>query len=132
MIYALDTNTLVHFFNGVGRVPERLLATPPSQVAVPSVVVYELDVGVAKLHPGHRRQHQLQTFLAHSRVLPFDRLAASTSAQLRVSLEATGLGIGPMDVLIAGTALAHGATLVTRNLREFRRVEGLDVVSWFD
>lgn len=132
MIYALDTNTLIHFFKGAGRVPERLLATPPGQVAVPSVVVYELDVGLARLHPDHRRQHQLQTLLAHSRVLPFDRLAASTAAGIRVELEAQGLGIGPMDTLIAGTALAHGATLVTRNLREFGRVDGLDVVSWYD
>jgi tRNA(fMet)-specific endonuclease VapC len=48
------------------------------------------------------------------------------------ALEARGLPIGPLDVLIAGTALAHGATLVTRNLREFSRVEGLKLENWYD
>jgi hypothetical protein len=43
-----------------------------------------------------------------------------------------GEAIGPMDTLIAATALAHGATLVTGNVREFGRVPGLPVVNWHD
>ena len=43
-----------------------------------------------------------------------------------------GDAIGPVDTLIAGSALAHHATLVTRNVREFARVPGLDVVNWYD
>lgn len=43
-----------------------------------------------------------------------------------------GERIGPLDVLIAATALAHGATLVTRNLREFGPVPGLALANWFD
>lgn len=132
MTYALDTNTLIHYFKGMGRVAERLMSVPPAEVAVPSIVVFELELGIAKLpHAGGRRA-QLQTFLSHTKVLPFDRLAASTAAEIRVGLEAQGMGIGPLDTLIAGTALANGVTLVTRNAREFGRVDGLVAVNWFD
>jgi tRNA(fMet)-specific endonuclease VapC len=49
-VYALDTNALIHFFKGAGRVKERLLATPPGEVAIPSVVLYELEIGIAPVH----------------------------------------------------------------------------------
>ncbi len=64
-------------------------------------------------------------------VVAFDRHAAKASAEVRVALEKRGQPIGPVDTLIAGTALACQATLVTRNTREFRRVDGLLVEDWF-
>ncbi|MBM3788553.1 MAG: type II toxin-antitoxin system VapC family toxin [Acidobacteria bacterium] len=66
------------------------------------------------------------------RVLPFDEMAARTAARIRLDLEARGSPIGPIDTLIAATALAHGAILVTHNVREFERVAGLIIEDWFD
>jgi tRNA(fMet)-specific endonuclease VapC len=54
-----------------------------------------------------------------------------TSFTSEALLQKTGTPIGPMDTLIAGTALAHGAVVVTRNIREFKRVRGLRVEDWF-
>jgi predicted nucleic acid-binding protein len=54
--------------------------------------------------------------------VPFDGEAAREAARVRVDLEKRGLLIGPFDLLIAGTALSRGATLVTNNMREFSRV----------
>jgi len=48
-----------------------------------------------------------------------------------LELERQGKGIGPLDTLIAGTALAHGGVLVTHNTKEFRRVPQLRLVDWF-
>jgi tRNA(fMet)-specific endonuclease VapC len=48
------------------------------------------------------------------------------------TIEAAGQPIGPHDLLIAATALRHGAALVTRNVAEFSRVPGLEVVNWHD
>ena len=64
-------------------------------------------------------------------VLPFDTAAAKQAAELSSSLRKTGIMIGPMDALIAGIALAHGATLVTHNTGEFRRVRGLKLEDWY-
>jgi tRNA(fMet)-specific endonuclease VapC len=45
----LDTNTLIYFFKGRGNVAERILSVPPAEVAVPAIVVYELEVGILNL-----------------------------------------------------------------------------------
>jgi len=130
-MYALDTNTLIYFFKAAGRVGDRLLSVPPSEVSIPSVVLYELEVGIMESQQPARRRLQLEALLATITVLPFDRNAAARAAELGAGLRKVGASIGPMDTLIAGTALAHGATLVTHNLAEFRRVRGLNVVDWF-
>ena len=118
----LDTNTVVYFFKGVGRVAENLLATPPREVAVPAVVAYELEVAVAKSDSPLRRRAQLDELLSRVTVLPFGLDEARSAATIRAALERAGTPIGPLDTLIAGTAVAHHATLVTHNTREFGRV----------
>ena len=130
-MFALDTNSLIYFFKGMGRVAERLLATAPSEVALPTVARYELEVGIAKSRMPNKRRAQLDEMLGVIRLLPFDRQAAEASARIRAELEALGKPIGPIDTLIAGTALATGATLVSHNVKEFRRVPGLRVIDWF-
>lgn len=131
-MYVLDTNTVIHFFKASGKVVERMLATPPTEISVSAIVVFELEVGIAKSAQPNKRRQQLEDLLAVVTVLPFDRVSASTAAQIRAGLEKIGQPIGPFDTLIAGTALAHHATLVTRNTREFERVPGLSIVNWYD
>ena len=63
-------------------------------------------------------------------MLPFDADDALAAGEVRTALELRGTPIGPYDVLIAGHALRHGATLVTANTREFSRVPGLMVEDW--
>lgn len=127
----LDTNTVVHYFRGEGNVAERLLACRPDEVALPAVVVCELETGSRKAPRANRRRAQLQRLLDVVAVLPFDRAAAIEAAAIRAELEAIGTPIGPMDTLIAATARAVGGVLVTRNVREFGRVPGLRVESWY-
>jgi len=130
-MFVLDTNTLIHFFKGAGRVADNLLAVAPKDVAIPAVVLYELEVGVGNSSTANRRRKQLDAFAATVSVLPFDQKAARAAAELRLELERQGKGIGPLDTLIAGTALAHGGVLVTHNTKEFRRVPQLRLVDWF-
>jgi tRNA(fMet)-specific endonuclease VapC len=130
-MYALDTNSVIYFFKGLGRVAERVLATPPRSLAVPAVVLYELEVGIARSAAPERRRAQLEQLLALIEVLPFGVAEARIAARIRADLESDGTPIGALDNLIAGTALRHGATLVTRNVKEFRRIEGLAVEDWF-
>lgn len=129
---ALDTNTLIYFFKGQGRVAERLLATAPAEIAIPAVTVYEIETGIAKSAEPAKRRAQFDALLGLVTILPFDHTAASHAAALRAALENAGRPIGPLDTLIAGTALANGATLVTRNLREFSRVPHLQAIDWYE
>lgn len=130
-MFALDTNTLIYFFKAVGGVKERLLATPPAEIALPSVVLYELEVGIAASSQPAKRRAQLDSLIKLISVLPLNASAARKAAEIGGELRKRGSSIGPMDTLIAGTVLAHGATLVTHNVREFQRVRGLDVVDWY-
>lgn len=130
-MFVLDTNSLICFFKGEGGVGSRLLATPPAEVAIPTVVLYELELGLAKSSDSTRRRVQLERMLEVATVLPFGLADARAAAKIRAALEAVGTPIGPMDTLIAGVAVANRATLVTRNLREFGRVPGLQVEDWF-
>ena len=130
-MFALDTNTLIYFFKGLGRVRERLLAVPPSNVGIPSVVLYEIEVGIAQSNQPLKRRSQLDELLATITILPFDSTAAKRAAGVTTALRKSGIAIGPMDNLIAATALVHGATLVTHNTKEFHRVHGLDLADWY-
>lgn len=130
-MYVLDTNTLIYFFRGQGTVAERLLATSPTEVAIPAISAYELEVGIAKSIQPAKRRRQFDELLRMVTVLPFDRATAAAAARVRAMLEKAGQPIGPLDTLIAGTALAHRATLVTHNTREFRRVSKLALIDWY-
>jgi len=127
----LDTNTLIYFFKGKGRVAGELLARAPRDIGIPSVVLYELQVGIAKSSAPDKRTRQLAELISVVQVLPFHEREAQAAAELRATLERDGRPIGPYDTLIAGTALAHGAVLVSRNTREFDRVEALRVEDWY-
>jgi tRNA(fMet)-specific endonuclease VapC len=131
-VYALDTNTLIYFFKGRGHVAERMLATAPSQIAIPSVVLYEIETGIAKSNQTQERRSQLGELLEVVAVLPFDGPAAREAAAIRAELERSGTPIGPLDTLIAATAVASGSILVTHNLQEFTRVPQLHVTDWYE
>jgi len=131
MMYVLDTNTLIYFFKGMGNVATHLFEHSPKEIAIPSIVVYELRVGIAQSSSPEKREKQLQTLLSNVQVLDFTCKEAAASAHLRATLEAKGEPIGPMDTLIAGYALAHNYTLVTHNTKEFQKIENLKTVDWF-
>ena len=73
---------------------------------------------------------EVERFAARLDVLPFDAEAAAHAADIRADLERRGCPIGGYDVLIAGQARSRGLIVVTGNLREFRRVEGLRCEDW--
>lgn len=128
----LDSNTISYYFRGDSLVVPRMQALKPADVGVPAIVEYELRYGLMRLPPEATapRLAALATFLQPLQVLPFDGECAAHAARIRAELESIGMPIGPHDTLIAATALRHQATLVTRNVREFSRVQGLQWVDW--
>ncbi len=130
-MYLLDTNTIIYFFKGMGNVPEILLSKSPKDIAVPAISLYEIEVGIAKSKYPAKRKKQLESLVSRIAVLPFTEKEAGVSAALRAELEKRGNPIGPLDNLIAGTALCANAVLVTHNTREFSRIEGLTIEDWF-
>jgi tRNA(fMet)-specific endonuclease VapC len=130
-MFVLDTNTLIYFFKGSGNVPQNLLSKSPKDIGIPTIVMFELEVGIAKSKSPRKRIKQLQDLIAIVNVLPFGIKEARAAASIRAQLEKKRIGIGPYDILISGTALAQRATLVTHNTQEFRRIQKLQVEDWY-
>ncbi len=130
-MYLLDTNTLIYYFKGMGDVGLHLLAQSPQDITIPSIVVYELEVGIAKSTSPQKRIKQLDELLAVINIIPFTQKEARSAAKIRADLEKIGTPIGQYDILIAGTAIANHSVLVTRNMSEFERVKGLKIENWF-
>ena len=129
MRYLLDTNALVQVLRGPGSsVESRLRTLQPDDVGVSAVVMHELYCGAFR---SERPESNLAVVEEIGlTVVELAREDAREAGRLRATLAAAGLPIGPFDVLIAGQAVARGLTLVTRNTREFARVDGLAVQDW--
>ncbi|HAO11391.1 MAG TPA: VapC toxin family PIN domain ribonuclease [Planktothrix sp. UBA8407] len=130
-MYILDTNTLIYYFKGQGKIAQNLANVSPQEIGISAIVLFELQVGIAKSTSPAKRTQQLQQLLNQINLIPFDRNSAIVAATIRAQLEQQGTPIGPIDVLIAGTAASLQATLVTHNIKEFSRVSGLAIADWY-
>lgn len=131
-MYLLDTNTLIYFFKQQGQVAAHLKNIAVSQVAIPSMVLFELEYGVLRSSRLEIQRKGIDAAMSVYGVLSLDDKAARSAAWLKYTLEAVGTPIGHFDQLIAGIDLVHDMILVTRNTREFERVPGLRVENWYD
>lgn len=130
-MYLLDTNTLIYFFKGLGRIPERMLAAAPGEIVLPSITVYEIETGITKSKQPEMLRKDLDDLLSMINVLPFGMPEARSAARIRAYLETAGTPIGPYDILIAAIAMVNDLILVTRNVREFSKIERLRVENWY-
>lgn len=101
-----------------------------SEVAISTIVLTELLLGAAKSMWPERNRTSVEHFISRLQILPFDAQAADHAADIRAELERQGRKIGPLDSLIAGHARSRGLIVVTGNLREFQRVDGLRCENW--
>jgi len=130
-MYLLDTNACIRVLNGTSTpLIARMRSHAPSEIRVSSVTRAELLYGARRSARVAENLRLLAAFFAPLVSLPFDDSCAERYGALRASLAASGRPIGPNDLLIAATALAHDVTLVTHNLREFSRVAGLKIEDW--
>ena len=130
-MYLLDTNACIRILNGSsGPLVARLRRQAPTEIRISSVTRAELLYGARRSARVADNLRVLAAFFVPFLSLPFDDACAEQYGALRATLSAAGRPIGPNDLLIAATALAHDLTLVTHNLREFARVTGLKLEDW--
>jgi len=132
MAFLLDSNTVIYFFKNAGQVREHIRQHEDQDFKLCTPVLWELLTGANKSRDSSTQHARLALFQARFELLPFDPAAARHAAQVRAQLEAQGTPIGAIDTMIAGVALANGLILVTRNVREFARVPGLQIQNWFE
>lgn len=126
--YLLDTDTIVDVLRARQPVVDRLARLSPADVRVSAMSVAELYYGALNSSAPARNRDEVERLLEQIAILRFGRQAAVEHASIRQTLRAQP--IGAADMIIAATALAAGAIVVTANLREFGRVPGLALESW--
>ena len=100
-------------------------------IIISSIVLFELWYGVACSERRQENTERLRVFLSGiNSVQPFEEGDASIAGELRAALEKSGTSIGPYDLLIAAQCVRAGAKLVTANVGEFARVNGLLWEDW--
>jgi tRNA(fMet)-specific endonuclease VapC len=130
--HLLDTDTCIHLLRGHQATVARAERHSPSNLAVSAISHYELLYGVERCQLARQRREgvKVRLLLEQMRILPFTSETGAHASSLRASLESAGHPIGPMDILIAATALEHRLPLISHNLREFQRVPGLQSLTW--
>jgi tRNA(fMet)-specific endonuclease VapC len=127
-MFLLDTNAVIAALKGHEGLLARLRRQRPEDVAISSIVAHELYYGA--FHGRRVAENLARVDALQFPVVEFDREDARASGEIRAALASIGMTIGPYDVLIAGQALSRGLILVTRNTREFARVNGLRLEDW--
>jgi tRNA(fMet)-specific endonuclease VapC len=132
--YMLDTNICSFIMRERPlRVLERLQAAVSGnhQICISVITYYEMLLGTVGRNASPRHAQLVEAFAARlSAILPWDAAAAEHATGIRQVLSARGTPIGGNDTMIAGHALAAGCILITNNMREFTRVDGLRVEDW--
>lgn len=130
--YALDTNVCIRVLRDRPASARVRFNAESAALSISTVVLTELLHGAAKSARPVENRIEVERFAARMEVLPFDEAAADHAADIRAALERQGQMIGGYDILIAGHARSRGLIVVTGNLGEFRRVEGLRCEDWLD
>lgn len=127
----LDSDVCINAMRGRSMgIRRHLERTAPGEAAVSAIVVAELWTDVKKSGNPVRAQQALREFLALVTELDWPADAAQIYGEVRDRLEASGLTIGAMEMLIGAHAIYETAALITGNQADFRRVVGLKLQTW--
>jgi len=128
--YLLDTNVCIRVLRDRPPEARERFNLEADSLCISAVVLTELLHGAVKSDRPEHHRAEVERFASRLEVLPFDETAADHAADIRATLERKGQPIGGYDVLIAGHARSRGLTIVTGNLSEFGRVDGLRCEDW--
>ncbi|WP_299652276.1 type II toxin-antitoxin system VapC family toxin [uncultured Jannaschia sp.] len=128
MKFLLDTNAVIAVLKGHAGLLGRLRQHARADFGLPAIVMHELRYGASKsARPG---ENHARLDAMRFEIVPFDADDARQAGEIRAVLGRAGTPIGGYDVLIAAQAVARSLVLVTHNIREFARVEGLRTEDW--
>ena len=130
MKYMLDTNICIYIMKHEQRILDTFRGKQSEGVCISSIVLAELEYGVCYSSAYEKNKNKLVSFLSLVDVLPFDGAGAAAYGIIHASLRRKGTLIGIPDMFIAAHAKSKGLIVATNSIREFERVEGLELENW--
>ena len=128
--YLLDTNIVIYVIKRRPLAALQLFNENAGHMAISSITLAELLHGAEKSNEPARSRTVVEDFCSRLEVLTYGPKAALHYGSIRASLERRGLPIGVNDLHIAAHARSEGLTLISNNMREFERVEALQLTNW--
>lgn len=128
--FMLDTNIVIYI---IKQRPIEVLSVfnlHAGQMCISSITLAELLHGAEKSAKPEHNLHKVEDFVSRLEVLEYESKAAAHYGDIRADLERKGTPIGVNDLHIAGHARSESLTLVTNNMKEFERVDGLRLDNW--
>lgn len=130
-MYMLDTNICIYIIKKRAlSLLEKFNSIPKNDLCISVVTYTELQYGIERSSSKKMNQAIIDAFVSRLEVYQWDMEAARLYGKIRTNLEKKGIPIGNMDLMIAAHALSRDCTVVSNNLREFKRVESLSYENW--
>jgi len=132
-MYLLDTNALSELIKKQpqSRFVDRLRRHPAEALFTSTICVMELRYGSSRRADRQAFWDRIRReILPRVGILPIGLREALLAGDVLADLSLRGRRIGPEDLLIGATALAHGYSVVTHNVRHFTRIPNLHVENW--
>ncbi|MBN2362701.1 type II toxin-antitoxin system VapC family toxin [candidate division WOR-3 bacterium] len=130
-MYLLDTNICIYI---IKKKPADVLKTlkikSKKDIYISAITIAELEFGVSKSQFPEKNKIALIEFLSIFNILAFDDKDAVNFGIIKTDLEKKGKIIGQMDLLLAAQAKTKKLILVTNNIKEFERVDGIRIENW--
>jgi len=132
-MFMLDTNTCIYLIKQKSRnLLKRFNNHSVGDIGISSITLAELQYGVAKSLYVDKNREALAEFILPLEIADFDEKAAESYGTVRTGLEKAGKPVGSMDMLIGAHALSLDVTVITNNIKEFRKIKNLKVEDWTD
>lgn len=131
MDYLLDTNICIHYFKGQFEIKEKIEQIGYDKFAISEITLAELIYGAEKSQKRDKNIEVIGNFSEKIIIIPIFQ-SINTYAKEKARLRRLGTIISDLDLFIGATAIFNGMTLVTRNVREFERMENIKIESWND
>ena len=129
-MYLLDTDTCIFIIKGEKNALQRYRNEGPKTVFISAITYHELLFGALHSVAVEKHLARVELLIGPLTILPFIKKTATLSSTIKQNLAAKGNLIGPLNTLIAATAMEHDLILVTGNTKEFTRVPDLKVENW--
>jgi len=131
MDYLLDTNICIYFFKGQFGLIEKIKRIGFEKFAISEITLAELFYGAEKSQNIAKNSLVIEDFSDKITILPiFD--AIKIYGKEKAKLKTKGTIISDLDLFIGATAIAYDMTLITRNVREFERMDNIKIENWID
>ena len=131
MDYLLDTNICIHYFKGQFEIKERIEKIGFEHFAISEITLAELIYGAEKSQKTQKNMKVVDNFADKIEIPPLLG-CLKVYGKEKARLKSIGKTIGDLDLFIGSTAIVNNMIMVTRNTREFKRMQGISIENWID